>query len=155
MSQDPPTNHEQRIAELQDLLISAHAIAVRHGSSTAWERFAARLRGAGIGTITAKTFRVLEGDVPTQAIDLVAALNQRYFELTADDTAVPFTYLADGNSESIDYFGVSLWDADNDREYEADGDTEVPLVATVRRLLRDRCAKLAAVDPEMLFAELT
>jgi hypothetical protein len=42
-----------RVNELTDLLISAHAIAIRQGKDTAWERFSERLTQAGIGCITA------------------------------------------------------------------------------------------------------
>lgn len=45
-----------------DLLISARAIAQRRGEDTAWQRFDDRLREAGIGSVTAKTFRVLPSD---------------------------------------------------------------------------------------------
>lgn len=48
--------------ELIDLLTSARAIAERRGVDTAWERFSARLAEAGIGSITAKVFKVLQSD---------------------------------------------------------------------------------------------
>lgn len=51
-----------RELELEDLLISARAIAERDGRDTAWSRFSQRLANAGIGSVTAKSFRVLEGD---------------------------------------------------------------------------------------------
>ena len=51
-----------RIDLLEDLLTSARAIAERRGQDTAWERFSERLGECGIGSITAKTFRVLPGD---------------------------------------------------------------------------------------------
>lgn len=51
-------------AELIDLLTSARAIAERKGEDTNWERFSARLAGVGIGSVTAKTFRVLPSDRP-------------------------------------------------------------------------------------------
>lgn len=47
---------------LEDLLVSAHAIAMRKGVDVAWERFSERLIKAGIGCITPKTFRTLESD---------------------------------------------------------------------------------------------
>lgn len=52
----------KRVAELSDLLTSARAIAERKGDSTHWERFSTRLGEAGIGSITARTFRVLQSD---------------------------------------------------------------------------------------------
>lgn len=55
----PDHQANERIAELTDLLTSARAIAERKGESTAWERFSTRLQSAGIGCITAKTFRIL------------------------------------------------------------------------------------------------
>lgn len=51
-----------RELHLEDLLRSAHAIAVRKGENTAWERFAKQISDAGIGAITPKTFRVPPGD---------------------------------------------------------------------------------------------
>jgi len=51
-----------RELELEDLLISARAIAERKGEYVAWERFSERLQNAGIGFVTAKTFRVLPSD---------------------------------------------------------------------------------------------
>jgi hypothetical protein len=48
--------------DLLDLLTSARAIAIRHGEDTAWEHFGERLRLAGAGSVTPKTFRVLPND---------------------------------------------------------------------------------------------
>ncbi len=56
------TARTARELELEDLLTSARAIAMREGEGTAWKRFSDRLGKAGIGSVTAKTFRVLEGD---------------------------------------------------------------------------------------------
>lgn len=50
-----------RQLELEDLLVSARAIAERKGEGTAWVRFSERLRMAGIGCVTPRTFRVLPG----------------------------------------------------------------------------------------------
>lgn len=51
-----------RELELEDLLISARSIVERKGEDVAWERFSERLRKAGIGSVTAKNFRVLPSD---------------------------------------------------------------------------------------------
>jgi hypothetical protein len=51
-----------RELELEDLLTSARAIAERKGEDVAWERFSERLQKAGIGSVTARTFRVLPSD---------------------------------------------------------------------------------------------
>ncbi len=51
-----------RELELEDLLISARCIAQRKGVDTAWDRFDTRLGEAGIGSITAKVFKVLPSD---------------------------------------------------------------------------------------------
>ena len=51
-----------RNEELRDLLTSARAIAERKGADTAWERFSQRLADAGIGSVTAKVFKVLPSD---------------------------------------------------------------------------------------------
>lgn len=52
-----------RELELEDLLISARCIAQRKGADTAWDRFDNRLGAAGIGVITPRTFRKVEGEV--------------------------------------------------------------------------------------------
>ena len=51
-----------RINELEDILTSAHAIARRRGDDVNWDRFASRISAVGIGCVTAKTFRMLNGD---------------------------------------------------------------------------------------------
>lgn len=56
------TAKTERELELEDLLTSARAIAQRQGADTAWERFDARLQQAGIGSVTAKVFKVLPSD---------------------------------------------------------------------------------------------
>jgi hypothetical protein len=52
-----------RQTELEDLLASARAICQRKGDGTAWERFDERIAKAGIGSVTAKTFRILQSDL--------------------------------------------------------------------------------------------
>lgn len=47
----------KRIEELEDVLRSAHCIAERRGFDTAWNLFAARIAGLGIGSVTAKVFK--------------------------------------------------------------------------------------------------
>ncbi len=49
--------------ELTDLLRSAHCIADRKGEDVAWERFADSISRAGIGSVTARTYRLLPSDV--------------------------------------------------------------------------------------------
>lgn len=56
-----------RELELEDLLISARAIAEREGAETAWARFSKRLADAGIGSVTPKTFKILPSDVEEDA----------------------------------------------------------------------------------------
>jgi len=51
-----------REIELEDVLRSARAICQRKGEGTAWERFDERIAGIGIGSVTAKTFRILDSD---------------------------------------------------------------------------------------------
>jgi hypothetical protein len=51
-----------RELELEDLLRSAHAIAVRKGADTAWDQFASSIRGMGIGAVTARIYKVLPSD---------------------------------------------------------------------------------------------
>ncbi len=58
---------QQAIADYLDLLRSAAAIAERKGEDVHWERWAARLRKAGISSVTPRTFRVLESDREEQS----------------------------------------------------------------------------------------
>ena len=51
-----------RELELEDLLTSARAIAQRGGEATAWDRFDAAVAKAGVGSVTAKVFKVLPSD---------------------------------------------------------------------------------------------
>lgn len=51
------TAKTSRELELEDVLRSANAIAIRNGDETNWELFASRISGLGIGSVTAKTFR--------------------------------------------------------------------------------------------------
>ena len=51
-----------RELQLVDLLTSARAIAQRGGADTAWDRFDAAVENAGVGSITAKVFKVLPSD---------------------------------------------------------------------------------------------
>lgn len=46
-----------RERELEDLLVSARAIAQRKGENVNWERFDARIASFGIGSVTAKVFK--------------------------------------------------------------------------------------------------
>lgn len=52
-----------RELELEELLRSAHCIANRKGKETHWERFKASVQKVGIGSVTARTYRVLKSDV--------------------------------------------------------------------------------------------
>lgn len=52
-----------RERDLEDLLRAAHCIALRKGEGTAWERFAASIKEMGIGSVTARTYRVLPDEV--------------------------------------------------------------------------------------------
>ena len=53
----------ERIEELEALLQSAHLIARRKGADTAWERFAQSIANAGVGYITARTYKILPSDL--------------------------------------------------------------------------------------------
>jgi len=52
----------ERIQMLEDLLRSARCIAQRKGADTAWERFDASVAKAGVGSITARVYKVLPDD---------------------------------------------------------------------------------------------
>ena len=50
------------ITDLRDLLTSAHAIALRSGKDTNWDAFIMQLRKRGIGSVTAKVFKMPKDD---------------------------------------------------------------------------------------------
>lgn len=52
----------ERAAAATALLRSARAIAQRQGAGTAWERFDASIGALGIGSVTARTYRVLPSE---------------------------------------------------------------------------------------------
>lgn len=56
------TAKTKREIELEELLRSAHAIAVRKGRDTAWQRFANSIRELGIGSVTARVHMLQEGE---------------------------------------------------------------------------------------------
>lgn len=61
---------QQRVEELEELLISARCIAKRQGEQTHWERFDNAIARAGIGNITAKVFKILPSDpVPLHKLE--------------------------------------------------------------------------------------
>lgn len=53
---------KERTRLLEDLLRSAHCIALRQGADTAWDTFAASIKAAGIGTVTARVYKVPGSD---------------------------------------------------------------------------------------------
>lgn len=57
------TAKTEREIELEDVLRSARAICQRRGDETAWERFDERIARLGIGSVTAKTFKILPSDL--------------------------------------------------------------------------------------------
>lgn len=57
------TAKTKRELELEELLISARAIASRKGEGTHWGRFDASIAKMGIGSITARTYRILQSDL--------------------------------------------------------------------------------------------
>lgn len=58
------TAKTKRELQLEDLLRSARAIAERNGENTHWIRFSEAVADAGIGSVTAKVFKVLPSDFP-------------------------------------------------------------------------------------------
>lgn len=48
---------KERTKLLEELLRSAHCIALRQGADTAWDTFAASVRAAGIGSVTARVYK--------------------------------------------------------------------------------------------------
>lgn len=65
---DASQSVRKRVAVLEDLLTSAHAIAQRGGYRTSWTDFANRLAEFGIGSTTAKTFRMPDGQPAESAL---------------------------------------------------------------------------------------
>lgn len=70
------------IEELSDVLRSARCIADRKGADTAWERFSERIGILGIGSVTAKVFKVLpsdtEGEGETEKSKTIDCLNEAF-----------------------------------------------------------------------------
>lgn len=58
------TAKTNRELQLEDLLISARAIAQRNGENTHWIRFSEAIANAGIGSVTPRVFKVLPSDLP-------------------------------------------------------------------------------------------
>jgi hypothetical protein len=57
------TAKTKREIELEELLQSARAIAQRRGADTAWERFDESVAKAGVGSVTARVYRILPSDL--------------------------------------------------------------------------------------------
>jgi len=107
MTDNAPINEaESLIAQYKDLLTSAHAIAERKGEHTAWDVFTARLRKAGIGSVTPRVFKLPhepEDTRPPHVIRMeqeLKELNGRLNKLTAylqahtaEDPADPLMYI--------------------------------------------------------------
>lgn len=55
--------NKPKIQQMEDLLVSVRAVAARKGDSTAWERLDKSIADLGIGSVTARTYRVLPSDV--------------------------------------------------------------------------------------------
>lgn len=55
---------ERDLAEARDLLRSACCIAERKGARTNWERFIVSVNELGLNGVTARTYRLLDGDQP-------------------------------------------------------------------------------------------
>lgn len=80
------TARTPRELDLEDMLRSAHCIAVRRGEGTAWERFAASIARLGIGSVTARTYRVLESDSELQCSRTQSCVNcGRLFDIEAGE----------------------------------------------------------------------
>lgn len=57
------TAKTKREIELEELLRSARTIAQRKGVDTAWERFDASIAAAGVGSVTARVYKILPSDL--------------------------------------------------------------------------------------------
>lgn len=57
------TAKTKRELELEELLRSARTIAQRKGADTAWERFDASIASAGVGSVTARVYKILPSDL--------------------------------------------------------------------------------------------
>lgn len=73
-----------REKEIEELLRSALAIAERNGDDTAWDRFADSIRALGIGSVAARTYRVLSSDKQhnseSNGVSLIASERGRQIE---------------------------------------------------------------------------
>ncbi len=56
------TAKTKRESELEDLLTSVRAVCAREGKGTHWGRLSNRIGEFGIGTVTAKIFKILPSD---------------------------------------------------------------------------------------------
>ena len=63
------TAKTNRELELEALLASARCIAQREGEGTHWERFSDSIRKMGIGSVTARTYKVLPSDTEASGLN--------------------------------------------------------------------------------------
>lgn len=57
------TAKTDRERKLEELLRSAHCIALRQGADTHWGRFAESIAEMGIGSVTARVYKILPSDL--------------------------------------------------------------------------------------------
>ena len=111
-------------------------------------------------------------DDSLEPLDIVNILNTNYWELTQDDTIVPFGYWTDGNIEEITYLEFPLWNSEADgydydyleeipEHHDTDSDElyidevregeMVPLMRTVKALYAELYSRIVRANPAKLF----
>lgn len=85
-------------------------------------------------------------------VQVVAELNDRYYWLQEDDSITPFSFITNGYVDVILFMEYPLWSSECEGyDYESDGDTQVPLELTVRKLYANMHAKIVNATPNALF----
>jgi hypothetical protein len=85
-------------------------------------------------------------------LQIVCELNDQYYWLKEDDSISPFSFISNGITDVILFMEYPLWSSEADGyDYEADGDTQVPLEITVRKLYAEMHAKIINATPALLF----
>jgi len=106
-SEGPTRDHREDQACrycMEDLLVSARAIAERRGYATNWDAFDQRLASLGVGTITPRTFRIVASATAIPCNHAIGYWTGVYEAcLVDDDTAHMKDSLARGEGEAFKF----------------------------------------------------
>lgn len=134
---------QSSIGDYCDLLRSAHAIALRKGADTDWERFARRIASFGIGSVTAKVFHTRE---------LIERQSQSAAEASSADN--DFDYLERLKLNAVRYAHVralfTFPDEIHEAMVEAIGDDQQNAPEDVDRVVDAQMAWLREHHPELV-----